>query len=288
MKRVIALTIILIPVFGFVGMTVAQTTSGEGQGVTVTVKGESWDSDSRGFAYIIGMNVKQGTEKAARRGSRISVDGQPDKFAISGLGGAFELTFTTSQPTFRLIVDGDRFPRAITQPIAVPKGGGELDVGPVYSPRAEGAEHTWPLPMVATTLGYGTTYEMLADDKAAIWLLLFGSGAEGAPQNTENAKLTFPRAVAGSSTPEPEYVIPFNMNKQDTYFYEPTGPDTVAFIIIVSFKPGEPPDKDVIIQITDTVTDEFLDPPRPWQFDPKTVSVRNGFATDVRYEPDIE
>ncbi|MCZ6497559.1 MAG: hypothetical protein ACE10A_14335 [Acidiferrobacterales bacterium] len=294
MNRLVALTLVTIFAFGSSDVSIAQE-------ITVVVKGSSWDADSRGFASIAGLSKKQGTVKAARRGSRVSVDGLPDRFAIAGEGGEFELTFKTSQPTFRLIVDGDRFPRTITQPFTIPKGGGEFDVGRVNSPRAEGAEHTWPLPMVATALGYATTYEMLADDKAAIRLLVYGSGAEGAPKWPENVKLTFPGAAAGSSTPEPtttspflmrirqsEYVIPFDMNKQDTYFYEPTGPNTGAFIIVVSFKPGEAPDKGVIIQITDTVTDKLLDPPRPWHFDPKTVSVRNGFATDVRYEPDIE
>ncbi len=89
------------------------------------------------------------------------------------------LTLTTDQPTFRLIVEGDRFPHTITQPYGIPDEGGELDVSPVYSPRAEGAEHTWPLPMVATALGYGSTLKMLADNKAAIRLLTYGSSAEG-------------------------------------------------------------------------------------------------------------
>ena len=64
--------------------------------------------------------------------------------------------------------------------------------------------------------------------------------------------------------------------------------NTGAFMVIVSFGPDEGADKDIVIQIEDTVTDELLDPPRPWKFSPKTVSVRNGFATEVRYEPDIE
>ena len=87
--------------------------------------------------------------------------------------------------------------------------------------------------------------------------------------------------------PQSEYVIPFDMNAQDTYFL-PIEENTGAWIIIVSFAPGEDPDKEVILQIEDTVTDELLDPPRPWKFSAKTISVRNGYATEVRYEPDID
>ena len=36
------------------------------------------------------------------------------------------------------------------------------------------------------------------------------------------------------------------------------------------------------------VTDELLDPPRPWKYSTKTISVRNGFATEVRYSADID
>ena len=270
------------------------------QEVTVVVKGSSWDSDSRGFASIAGMSRAAGTEKAARRGSRVSVDGRPDIFAISGEGGAFELTLTTDQPTFRLIVEGDRFPRSITQSYTIPEEGGEFDIGPVYSPRAEGSEHSWPLPMVATALGYGSTHEMLADNKAAIRLLTYGSGAEGAPKWAYPMKLTFPGSKPASSTPETtttspflvrvprsEYVIAFDMNTRDTYFL-PLDDDYGAWIIIISFAPGEGPDKDIALDLEDTVTDELLDPPRPWKYSTKTISVRNGFATEVRYSADID
>jgi hypothetical protein len=77
------------------------------------------------------------------------------------------------------------------------------------------------------------------------------------------------------------------MNTQDTYFLA-TEENTGAWIIIVSFEPGEGPDKDVILQIEDTVTDELLDPPRPWKYSPKSILVRNGFATEVRYSADID
>lgn len=293
MKRLMAFLFILIPLFDFLDVARAQE-------VTVVVKGSVWDSDSRGFAWYQRLSKQQGTIKAARRGARVSVDGRPDVFAISGEGGTFELTLTTSEPTFRLIVEGDRFPRTITQPYEVPEGGGELDVERVNTPRAEGAEHTWPLPMMANALGYASTREMLADNKAAIRFYIWGSGADGAPEWTSHARLTFPGSTAGVSASEPtttspflmriprsEYVVPFDMNPQDTFFQkmeEATG----AYLVIVSFGPGDDMDKDIVIQIEDTVTDELLDPPRPWKFSPKTVSVRNGFATEVRYTPDIE
>jgi len=293
MNKMIALTLLTI-------MSLCFSSLGTAQEVSVVVRGASWDSDSRGFASIGGLSKQQGTKLATRRGSRISLDGRPDIFAISGEAGVFELTFTTTRPTFRLIVEGDRFPRAITQPFSIPEGGGEIDVGRVDSPRAEGPEHTWPLPMVATTLGYASTHEMLADNKAAIRLLLFGSGADGAPDWTYPVKLSFPGASTGSTKAETtttspflmriplsEYVIPFDMNKQDTYLLE-RDKDTGAFIIIVSFGADEAADKDIIIGIEDTISDELLDPPRPWKFSPVTVSVRKGFATELRLEPDID
>ncbi len=267
--------------------------------VSLVVKGSVWDSDSRGFAWYQGLSKEQGTIKAARRGARVSLDGRPDVFAISGTGGHFELRFATAEPTFRLIVEGDRFPRTITQAYEVPRGGGVLEIDRVNTPRAEGAEHTWPLPMMANALGYASTREMLADNKAAIRLLLYGSGADGAPDWTERARLGFPGSTTGASTaeattispflmriPRSEYVVPFDMTPQDTYFQkmeEATG----AYIVVVSFGPGDGRDKDIVIEIEDTITDRLLDPPRPWKFSPQTISVRNGFATEVRLAPDI-
>jgi hypothetical protein len=107
------------------------------------------------------------------------------------------LTFTTKEPSFRLIVDGDRFPRVITPPYDVPDGGGVIDIGRVDALRAEGLEHTWPLVMAANELGYTTAWEMLADNKAAIRLKVFGSGEEGAPEWTEGATIS---VTAGDST----------------------------------------------------------------------------------------
>jgi hypothetical protein len=293
MNRLIVLILVTIFNLGF-------SATGMAQKVSVMVKGVVWDSNSEGFAFYQNLSKQQGILKAARRGARISVDGRPEIFAITGEGGKFEFTLTTSKPTFRLIVEGDRFPRTITQPLTVPEGGGEFDVGEVYSPRAEGIEHTWPLPMVANALGYISTHEMLADNKAAIQLYALGSGAEGAPEFTSNAKITFPNGGSSESSVEStstspylmrvsqsEYLIPFDMNPQDTFF-QLTGPTLGAYIIIVSFEPGEGPDKDIVIQIEDTITDDLLDPPRPWKFSNKTISVRKGFATEVRYEADID
>jgi len=288
--------------FWFTNTGIAQTSTGDEQGVTVTVKGESWDADSRGFAYLQALTKSEGEEKAARRGSRISIDGQPDKFAIAGPGPGFELTFTTKEPSFRLIIDGDRFPRVLTQPYEVPDGGGVVDVDRIDALRAEGPEHTWPLVMAANELGYATAWEMLADNKAAIRLKVFGSGEEGAPEWTDGARIS---VTTGSSTlakptseatnspflmriVQPAYVFPFDMTKKDTFF-QMNVPSTGAFLIIVSFSANEDPDKDVTIQITDTVTDTMWDPPRPWIFDPLVVSVRNGFTTpSIVARPKIE
>lgn len=268
--------------------------------VELVVRGTVWDSDSRGFAWYQNLNKEQGTLKAARRGARVSLDGRPEVFAISGKGGSFELTFTTSEPTFRLIVEGDRFPSTITQHYAVPEESGELDVDRVNTPRAEGGEHTWPLPMMAEALGYASTREMLDDNKAVIRLLLYGSGAEGAPGWTERARLSFPDSTIGATAteattnspflrriPQSEYVVPFDMTPQDTYFQkmeEATG----AYIIVVSFGSGDAMDKDIVVNIEDSFEDELLDPPRPWKFSPRSIAVRNGFATELRLTPDID
>jgi len=268
--------------------------------VSLVVKGTIWDSDSRGFASIGGLSLAAGTKKAARRGARISLDGQPEIYDISGPGGMFELRLTTADPSFRLVVEGDRFPRTITQPYAVPEDGEEFDIGRVNTPRAEGPEHTWPLAMVATALGYESTHEMLADNKAAIRLLSFGSGSEGAPKWAYPMKLSFPGSSSGSikSVPtstspflmrvqQPEYVIPFDMNTQDTYFLA-REENTGAWIIVVSFEPGEAADKDVILKVEDMVTNELLDPPRPWKYSDRTISVRSGYATGVNLYPDLD
>ena len=292
MSMIATLAIGSMLVFGFTNIGMAQTGAEDDQGVTVTVKGESWDADSRGFAFYRVLTKTEGEKTSARRGSRISVDGQPDKFVIAGPGPGFELTFTTKEPSFRLIVDGDRFPRVLTQPYDVPDGGGEIDIGRIDALRAEGPEHTWPLVMAANELGYTTAWEMMADNKAAIRLKVFGSGEEGAPEWTEASTISVTTGDSTSATPtsqptnspfllrivQPVYVFPFDMNTKDTFF-QMTVPSTGAFLIIVSFAANEDPDKDVTIQITDTVTETMWDPPRPWIFDPLIVSVRNGFTT---------
>jgi hypothetical protein len=292
MSMVVTLAIGSMLACGFANIGMAQTVTGEDQGVTVTVKGESWDADSRGFAVYGLLTKSEGEKTSARRGSRISVDGQPDKFAIAGPSPSFELTFTTREPSFRLVVDGDRFPRVLTQPYMVPEGGGEMDIGRIDSPRAEGTEHTWPLVMVANELGYTTTWEMLADNNAAIMLYVHGSGEEGAPKWTNDATISVTTEDSNLATPiskptsspfllrivQAAYVFPFDMNKKDTFF-QMTGLRLGAFLIVISFAAGDDPDKDVTIQITDTLTEKMLDPPRPWIYDPLTLSVRNGFAT---------
>jgi len=288
--------------FGFVKVGMAQTAAEDGQEVTVTVRGESWDADSRGFAAIGALTKSEGEKTSARRGSRISVDGQPDKFTIAGPGPGFELTFTTREPSFRLVIDGDRFPRVLTQFYYVPEGGGELDIGRIDALRAEGPEHTWPLVLAASELGYSTAWEMLADKKAAIRLLVLGSGEEGAPKWTEGATISVNTEGGSPARPGTEptgspfllrlvkdaYVFPFDMNKKDTFLLM-SGPSAAAFIIIVSFTDGEGSDKDVTIQITDPVTDELLDPPRPWIYAPLVISVRDGFTTpSIRIYPKID
>ena len=280
MRKVALLTTALVFAVGLAGIGVPRTATADDHGVTVTVKGESWDADSRGFAYIAGLSKQEGEQTSARRGSRISVDGRPDIFAISGPGPGFELTFNIAEPSFRLIVEGDRFPRVLTPSYEVPKGGGELDIGRIDAPRADGPEHTWPLPMAANQLGYATAFEMLADNKAAIRILVMGSGAEGAPDIADDSTVSIEGADAK--------VLPFDMDTKVTFF-QMTGPRIGAFLVVVPFADGEAPDKDVIIKVTDTVTETTWDPPRPWIYDPLIVSLRNGFSTQtIRVFPSID
>ena len=189
------------------------------------------------------------------------------------------MSFTTTEPLFRLIVEGDRFPRFITQPIGVPKGGGEFDAGRIGAQRAEGPEHTWPLLMAAKKLGYGTTHEMLADNKATFRVMVWSSGAEGVPKLANDTMVSVKKANAE--------VIPFKMDARDTFF-QMTGPRLGAFLVIVSFAKGDPIDQDVVITVTDTVKEPTWEPPRPWLYDPVVVSVRNGFATEVGVRIKIE
>ncbi len=134
--------------------------------------------------------------------------------------------------------------------------------------------------MAATELGYGSAFEMLADNKAAIRILVMGSGAEGAPDIANDSTVSIEGADAK--------VLPFDMDTKITFF-QMTGPRIGAFLVVVPFADGEAPDKDVIIKVTDTVTETTWDPPRPWIYDPTIVSVRNGFSTPtVRIFPSID
>jgi hypothetical protein len=277
--RIMRIATIGILVAGLAATVMPQMVAAGEQGVSITVKGESWDADSSGFAYFGGFSKEEEEKTSARRGSRISVDGRPEIFAIAGPGPGFELSFTTAKPSFRLIVEGDRFPRFITQPVAVPEGGGEIDVGPIYAPRAEGPEHTWPLVMAATELGYASTLEMLADNKATIYIGALSSGEEGVPDLANDSAIS----VKGADTE----VIPFTMDAHDTFF-QMTGPRLGFFLVIVPFAEDEPIDKDVIVTVTDTVSEPTWNPPRPWAYDPVVVSVRNGFATEVYVEIKID
>jgi len=276
---IMRMTTTIVLLAGLAATFMPRTVAAGEQGVSVTVRGGSWDSDSIGFAYFGGFGKDEEEVAAARRGSRISVDGHPEKFAIAGPGPGFELAFTTTEASFRLIVEGDRFPRFITQPIAVPEGGGEIDVGRIIVQRAEGPEHTWPLVMAAKKLGYGSTLEMLADNKATFRVLVWGSGADGTPPWANDSMLSVKNADAE--------VIPFTMDPQDTIF-QMTGPRLGAFLVIVAFADGEPIDKEVIVTVTDTVSEPTWQPPRPWIYDPVVVSVRNGFATEVGVEIKID
>jgi hypothetical protein len=66
---VAALVIGSILAFGFANIAMAQTGEGEDQEVKVTVKGESWDADSRGLAYFGALSKAEGKKTSARRGS---------------------------------------------------------------------------------------------------------------------------------------------------------------------------------------------------------------------------
>ncbi len=279
MSKVAVLTATLLMAVGITGIGMPQTAIADNHGIRVTVTGESWDSDSRGFAYFLALTEEEREATSARRGSRISLVGRPEIFAIAGPGPGFKLSFTTAEPTIRLIVDGDRFPRFITQPFPVPKGGGEINVGNLVAQRAEGPEHTWPLPMAAKKLGYGSTLEMMADNKATFRVMVWSSGADGVPLLANDTKISIKKAKAE--------VIPFTMDKKDTFF-QLTGPRLGAFLVIVSFAEGEPADKELIITTTDTVKEPTWEPPRPWTYDPVTVTVRNGFATEVSVQIKID
>jgi hypothetical protein len=245
----------------------------------VRVSGLSWDADSNGFAFILGLSAEAGAAKAGRLNSRIYVVGQPDSFAVTETGPEFQIEFETDQPTFRLIAEGTGFPRTISQPYDVPKEGCDIDIERLLAPRAEGPEHTWPLPIVATEMGYQSWTELMDDNHAVIRLLAYGSGEEGTPDLADNS------LVEAEGTKIEVY--PFDMDKEIT-FLQMQDTRIGAFIIAIPFDPDEPADKEFSLKIVDTVTQPDWNPPRPWKYDPVTVFVRNGFASDIRIPPSLD
>lgn len=247
--------------------------------VSVRVTGLSWDADSSGFAFLQGLSAEDGAKKAGRLNSRVYVDGQPDRFAITATDPRFQIEFETDQPTFRLIAEGDRFPRTISQPYEVPKHGCDIEVARLNAPRGDGPEHTWPLPMVASKMGYNSWNELMADNNAVIRLLTYGSGEEGAPEFTDRGRIEAKGTKVNS--------YPFDMDKKITFLQEPEE-NTGAFMIVIPFSADELADKMVSLSIVDTITEAKWNPPRPWKFDPVDILVRNGFATDVRVSPSAD
>ncbi|MGI9357579.1 MAG: hypothetical protein ACR2PF_20785, partial [Rhizobiaceae bacterium] len=63
---------------------------------------------------------------------------------------------------------------------------------------------------------------------------------------------------------------------------------TGAFMLVIPFSSGEPEDKVVSVLVNDTVSEPSWNPPRPWKFDLAKISVRNGYATDVRLSPSAD
>ena len=245
----------------------------------VRVSGLLWDADSGGFAFYQGLSKADGKKKAGRINSRVYVDGQPDKFAITKSGPEFQIEFETDQPTFQLIAEGDGFPQTISQPYMTPKKGCDIDVKRFNTPRAEGPEHSWPLPMVASKMGYKSWKELMADNKAVVRLLTYGSGEEGAPDFTDKTTIVTENVEAS--------VHAFDMDKKIT-FLQLMDENTGGFMLVVPFSPSEPADKNISVLVTDTITESNWNPPRPWKFDPATVYVRNGYATDVRLSPSAD
>jgi hypothetical protein len=246
----------------------------------VRVRGLSWDADSNGFAFYLGLSKEEGAIKAGRLNSKIYVDGLPDCYTITKSSPEFEIEFETDQPTFRLIVEGDGFPDTISQHNKVPKSGSDIDVARLLAPRAEGPGHTWPLPIVAKEMGYSSWSELMAGNNAVIRLLTYGSGEEGAPG--------FTNKVLVDAKSNKLNVYSFDMDKKISFLLAMDEENTGAYMIVIPFSPGDPPDKDILLKITDTVTEAKWNPPRPWKFDEATVSVRNGFATDIRLSPSAD
>ena len=66
--KIIVSAAVVMTAFAYSAVSVGQT--------TLTVTGESWDSDSRGFAYIQGLSVKEGTENWRSRVADAGSTGQ--------------------------------------------------------------------------------------------------------------------------------------------------------------------------------------------------------------------
>lgn len=277
------LTLIGAGVLGFVAVNKSDEvracpTAADGK-VVVRVAGRSWDADSNGFAFLQGLSDDEGNLKAGRLNSRVHVDSQPDKFAVTENVPEFEIEFETDQPTFRLVVEGVGFPKTISQPFVVPGEGCDVNIGKLNAPRGEGPEHTWPLPIVASEMGYQSWIELMEDNNAVIRILALGSGEEGVPDLAENSLIE-----ANGAKVE---VYPFDMDTKIS-FLQMEGDRIGAFILVIPFTPDEPPDKEFTMQIVDTVTEADWNPPRPWKYSPVTVYVRNGFASDIRVEPSVD
>jgi hypothetical protein len=192
----------------------------------------------------------------------------------------FENLGRRSSRSVRHLCPGARFRTNIHHHGAVIPAGRRRRQIPSGSHPALRAEHTWPLALAANELGYASALEMIADNKATIRILVMSSGAEGTPDLADDSTVTIEGADAN--------VLPFDMDTEVTFF-QMTGPRIGAFLVVVPFADGEDPDKDVIIKVTDTVTETTWDPPRPWIYDPVNVSVRNGFSTPtIRIFPKID
>ena len=285
-RKLIGTTILVLVGVGAVGFYTTNQTgknracpaATEGK-VAVRVAGLSWDADSNGFAFLQGLSDEDGAKKAGRLNSRVYVDGQPDRFMIAETGPEFEIEFETDQPTFRLISEGAGFPKTISQPYAVPDEGCDVDIGKLNAPRGEGPEHTWPLPIVASEMGYDSWTELMQSNNAVVRVLALGSGEEGVPDLAENSLIEAKGAKVE--------VYPFDMDTEIT-FLQMEGDRIGAFILVIPFSADDPSDKEFTMQIVDTATEADWNPPRPWQYDPVTIFVRNGFASDIRVAPSVD
>ncbi len=103
--------------------------------------------------------------------------------------------------------------------------------------------------------------------------------AEGAPDLANDTMVSVEKADAE--------VIPFTMDAQDTFLHMTTSP-LGAYLVIVAFAEGEAIDKEVIVSVTDPVSEPTWEPPRPWTYDPVVVSVRNGFVIEIDVEIKID